>query len=55
VKFSVTDREGAMGASAGELTRPVASDHENEGQPRDRVADRAVATLWAAHAGGPDV
>jgi Ca-activated chloride channel family protein len=50
VRFSLTDREGALGAVAGELTWTVASEHDNELQPRDRVVDRAVATLWAAQA-----
>jgi Ca-activated chloride channel family protein len=48
VRFSLTDRDGALAAPPQDVTWKFASHHDNDAQPRDRVVDRAVADLRAA-------
>ena len=50
IKLHLVDREGVLDTSVDEVSWSVASDRDNERQPRDRVVDRAVATLRAAQA-----
>ena len=50
VRVEVTDRDGVLSSPAQEVTWRFASHHDNDVQPRDRVADRAVAELLAANA-----
>jgi len=48
VGFALTDRDGALGGAALDVTWTFAGHPENDAQPRDRVVDRAVAGLYAA-------
>ena len=50
IKLHLVDREGVLDTSVDEVSWSVASDRDNERQPRDRVVDRAVAALRAAQA-----
>jgi Ca-activated chloride channel family protein len=48
VRFGLTDKENALVAESHDLAWTFAGHAENDAQRRDRVVDRAVASLYAA-------
>lgn len=48
VRFTMAARDDVLGAASCHLTFAVAGHAENDAQRRDRVVDRAVASLYAA-------
>ncbi|MET0772577.1 MAG: hypothetical protein ABWZ82_05800, partial [Candidatus Limnocylindrales bacterium] len=48
--IALGDRDGVLGSAFGKLTWEHADDTANDIQPRDRVVDRVIATVFAARA-----
>jgi Ca-activated chloride channel homolog len=48
VSFSLAAKDDALGVAGHDITWAFADDAKNDGQPRDRVVDRAAARVYAA-------